>query len=99
MAERKPKFFKNEPPKVAIINRIPPQALEMEEFILGAILIDKDSILKVVDILNIDDFYQEKNGLIYEIMLHLFNNKEPIDILTVSQKLDIKDQLDSIGGE
>lgn len=99
MAERKPKFVKNEAPKEAIINRIPPQALEMEESILGAILIDKDSILKVVDILNIDDFYQEKNGLIYEMMLHLFNNKEPIDMLTVSQKLDIQDKLDSIGGE
>lgn len=80
-------------------NQMPPQAVEMEESILGAILIHADAILYVLDILAADDFYQRKNGLIYDMMLELFNKKEPIDLLTVSHKLERNQQLDTVGGE
>lgn len=80
-------------------NQMPPQAVEMEESILGAILMHADAILYVLDILAADDFYQRKNGLIYDMMLELFNKKEPIDLLTVSHKLERNQQLDTVGGE
>lgn len=80
-------------------NQMPPQAIEMEESILGAILMHADAILYVLDILAADDFYQRKNGLIYDMMLELFNKKEPIDLLTVSHKLERNQQLDTVGGE
>lgn len=80
-------------------NKIPPQAVDMEESVLGAILIESDVLLKIVDILTPDDFYYEKNGLIYQMILELFNKKEPIDLITVSHKLELIDKLEEIGGE
>ena len=82
-----------------IQNKIPPQAVEMEESILGAILINKESLIHIVDTLAPDDFYHQKNGLIYEVMLDLFNKKEPIDLLTVTHKLELMQELDNVGGE
>lgn len=99
MAQNERKNQYQEAKKESISNRIPPQAVEMEESILGAVLIDKDSILRVIDTITPEDFYQEKNGLIFEIMIQLFNRKEPIDILTVSHKLELINKLEEVGGE
>ena len=80
------------------INRIPPQNTEAEAGVLGSILLDKDAIIKVGDVLHSDDFYDEKNKLIYLAMLELFEKSSSIDILTVSNILDIHGKLDIVGG-
>jgi replicative DNA helicase len=90
---------KYEDKKPVLHNKIPPQAVDMEESVLGAILIESDSLIKIVDILVQDDFYHEKNGIIYQMMIELFNRKEPIDLLTVTHKLELIGELDKVGGE
>ncbi len=78
--------------------RMPPQNLEAEQSILGALLIDKDAMLKVADILNPAEFYKDAHRLIYEAMLELYAAKEPIDILSLTTKLEEKKLLDNVGG-
>ena len=72
------------------MSRIPPQNLEAEASLLGALLLDKDAIIKVSDSLTPSDFYKEGHGLVYQAMLDLFEQHEPIDIVTVSNRLDEK---------
>ena len=79
-------------------DKLPPQNLEAERSVLGAILIDKDSIEKVVDILRPEDFYSRQNQLIYGAMIRLLEKNEPIDILTVTNKLGESGDLESAGG-
>ncbi|NDD50548.1 MAG: replicative DNA helicase, partial [Flavobacteriia bacterium] len=67
--------------------RIPPQAIELEEAVLGALLIDRDALSKVVDILAPESFYVEAHQHIFEAVTHLFGESDPIDILTVAQRL------------
>jgi len=67
--------------------RIPPQDLEAEQSVLGAIMIDKDAIGNIADILEPNDFYDKKNGVIYEAMLSLWDKKAPIDLLSLSSEL------------
>ncbi|MFH1890675.1 MAG: replicative DNA helicase [Candidatus Kuenenbacteria bacterium] len=80
------------------IEKIPPQNLEAEQAILGSILIDKEAITKIADSLISDDFYKDAHGLIYEAILDLYAKKEPLDILSLSSKLEGKKQLEQIGG-
>lgn len=80
------------------IDRLPPQNLEAEGCVLGSILLDKDAIIKVADILHSEDFYDEKNKIVYLAMLELYEKNNPIDILTVSEILDSQKKLDFIGG-
>lgn len=78
--------------------KIPPQDEEAEISILGSIMLDKDAMLKVVDILTPNDFYNSAHQKIYNVMLELFEKGEPIDALTVTAKLKEKKQISSIGG-
>ena len=80
------------------MDRIPPQNIEAEESLLGSLLIDKNAMLKVADILREDDFYRPSFGQIYETMLELYSNQSPIDLLTLSNRLQEKDLLEKIGG-
>ncbi len=80
------------------INKLPPQNIEAEKSVLGSILIDKDSIEKVVDILRPDDFYIRQHQLIYQAMAKLLEKNEPIDILTVTNKLEEAGELENAGG-
>lgn len=90
----------NQKPKDTLTpNRIPPQSLEMEISVLGSILLDQEAMLKVLDILKPEDFYKEANGIIFEGMLDLYAQREPIDLLSLANKLQQKNQLDLIGGE
>ncbi|OGY80714.1 MAG: replicative DNA helicase, partial [Candidatus Jacksonbacteria bacterium RIFOXYD2_FULL_43_21] len=77
---------------------IPPHNEEAEQAVLGGILIDKDAILKVASFLNSEDFYHDKHRYIYESMVYLFERRDPIDILHVSNRLKEKEQLGIIGG-
>ncbi len=78
--------------------KIPPQDLEAEKSVLGALMIDKDAILKIVDFLIPEDFYQESHRLIYETMIELFSKNQPIDLLSVKTKLKEKKILKDVGG-
>ncbi len=78
--------------------KIPPQNLEAEQSILGSLMIDKDAIFKVVDILSKEDFYKPDHGKIYEAIVNLYSKTQPIDILSVSSKLKEMNQLEEIGG-
>jgi replicative DNA helicase len=78
--------------------KLPPQSIEAEQSVLGSLLLDKKAVVKIADILKPDDFYRDVHGLIYETMLELFEKNEPIDIMTVSNRLEEKDRLEKIGG-
>jgi len=80
------------------ISKLPPQNLEAEIALLGALMIDKDAIIKIADIVNEEDFYKESHGKIYAAMRELFSRSEPIDILSLSNRLDEKKQLEATGG-
>lgn len=79
-------------------SRIPPQNVEAEASLLGAILIDSDAIVKVADIISADDFYDERHGSIYRAMFKLYEKRSPIDVLTLTEKLDNSDEIDLVGG-
>lgn len=78
--------------------KIPPQNLEAEQSVLGSLLIDKDAIITVADIVDPEDFYKDIHGMIYESMVELFERHEPVDILSLSNRLKEKNQLETIGG-
>jgi replicative DNA helicase len=80
------------------LGKVPPQAIEMEQAILGAILIEKEALVTVSGILKPESFYHEKHQKVYGSILDLFAKSEPIDILTVTQDLRKKGQLEFVGG-
>ncbi len=82
-----------------LIGKIPPHNDEAEQSLLGAILIDKEAIFKVSDILQPDDFYREAHRLIYEACSELCAKHEPIDLLSMANRLKDKQQLELIGGQ
>lgn len=81
-----------------IINRLPPQNPEAEQSVLGSLLLDRDAIIKIADILVADDFYDDKHRMIYRSILRLYDERASIDILTVSNKLDEGSSLEKTGG-
>lgn len=80
------------------IEKLPPQNIEAECSVLGSLLIDKEAIVKIADILTPSDFYNENHGEIFRAMLELFEERIPIDILSLSNKLEEKGKLKEIGG-
>jgi replicative DNA helicase len=80
------------------INRLPPQNIEAEQSVLGSLLLDKDAVIKVADMLTADDFYDEKHRIIYLAILKLYDERSSIDILTASNKLEEGASLEKIGG-
>ena len=81
-----------------ITTHLPPQNLEAEKSLLGSLLLDKESINKVLDFLKPEDFYSRAHQIIYENVVKLFEKREPIDLLSLSNKLKESSQLDIIGG-
>ncbi len=81
-----------------LTDTLPPQSIESEKSLLGALLTDREAIHKVVDIVTADDFYQRTHQLIYLAIFGLFEKRENIDILSVSSKLADMHQLDAVGG-
>ncbi len=78
--------------------KIPPQNTDAEASLLGSILIDSDAIVKVADIINENDFYDERHQEIYKALKTLYANHSPIDVLTLSNQLKNSDSLKSVGG-
>ena len=81
-----------------MMNIAPPSSLEAEQAILGSMLIDRDVLLKLESILSPDDFYDQGNRLIYEVMLDLSRRGIPIDIVTLSNELKGRDLVEKVGG-
>jgi replicative DNA helicase len=77
---------------------LPPQNLEAEASLLGAILIDSEAIVKIADSINSEDFYDKKHQYIYESILQLYEERSAIDVLTLSDKLSNNGHLELIGG-
>ncbi|NTW14934.1 MAG: replicative DNA helicase [Candidatus Moranbacteria bacterium] len=78
--------------------RIPPHNLEAEQSVLGALMLDKDAIIKVADLVRPGDFYRSDHNAIYETMLELYEDREPIDVLSLANRLEEKGKLDAVGG-
>ena len=102
MEKRNPlKIYENE--NQAIVNlsdgKIPPQALDLEEAVLGAMLIDEKGVNEVIDILSPEVFYKKSHQLIFESIQRLFRESEPIDLLTVSADLKKNKNFEVIGGD
>lgn len=84
--------------KEKLEGRLPPQNIEAEQSVLGSLMLDKDAIIKIADILSPDDFYRGSHADIYQAMIELFEKNEPIDLLSLTNLLEGKKQLDKIGG-
>lgn len=80
------------------IDRIPPQNIEAERSTLGSMLLEKEAIYKGAEVLKPEDFYREAHRVIFEVVTHLANKGEPVDIITVSEELKQRGMLDKIGG-
>ena len=80
------------------LGRLPPQALDLEESVLGALMLEKEALTNIIDILKPENFYKDAHKEIYQAIIDLFNNSQPIDLLTVTNQLKKNGTLDIIGG-
>jgi len=84
--------------KLQVRDKLPPQNIEAEMSLLGALMLDKDAIIKVADLVDPRDFYKPVHRIIYEAMLELFSKSEPVDLLSVSSRLKDKGKIEEVGG-
>jgi replicative DNA helicase len=80
------------------LGKLPPQAIELEEAVLGALMLERDAISIVIEILEAESFYKDEHKLIYGAIRSLFEKSQPIDILTVTNELRAQGKLEFIGG-
>ncbi|NCN94743.1 replicative DNA helicase [Candidatus Wolfebacteria bacterium] len=78
--------------------KLPPQDIEAERSVLGALMLDKEAIIKVADLINPSDFYQPAHAKIFDAIFKLFEKGEPIDVLSVNKKLKDNNELNTVGG-
>jgi replicative DNA helicase len=79
--------------------RVPPQAIDIEAQVLGAMLLEREAIAKVIEVLDEDAFHAEYHRKIYQAILALFDRSEPVDTITLAEELRRRGQLDAVGGE
>lgn len=80
------------------ITKVPPHSKEAEQSVLGSILIDKDAIIKIADLIKPEDFYYDIHKIVFEAISDLYNRHDPIDLLTLANLLEERKQIDTIGG-
>jgi replicative DNA helicase len=78
--------------------RVPPQNIEAEMSVLGSLMLDKDAIIQVADIARVGDFYKDDHNRIYEAILKLYEDNEPIDVLSLANRLEETSLLEKVGG-
>ncbi len=78
--------------------KIPPQAPEVEEAVLGALMLERDAYITVAAILKAESFYKEEHQKIFKVIQHLVANEKPVDLLMVTQELKNREELDEVGG-
>ena len=81
-----------------MLDRIPPQSIEAEQDVLGAMLIEREAISKVAEFLHTEDFYREAHRLLFATALELFDKNDAVDLITVIEHLRKNDQLEKAGG-
>ena len=81
-----------------LIEKLPPQNIEAEINVLGSILIDSDAFTRIADIITAEDFYKESHQEIFATMAELYSEHEPIDLLSLTNRLAEKKLLEKIGG-
>ncbi|MEK7822804.1 MAG: replicative DNA helicase [Nitrospirota bacterium] len=80
------------------LDRLPPQNIEAEQSVLGAILLENEILASVVEMLAPEDFYKDSHKKIFLAMLDLYKKNEPIDLITLTEQLSRKEQIEEIGG-
>jgi replicative DNA helicase len=80
------------------LGKVPPQAVELEEAVLGALMLEKDALTNVIDILKVESFYKDSHKVIFQAILDLFTESQPIDLLTVTTQLRKNGALELAGG-
>ncbi len=80
------------------IEKLPPQNIEAEQAVLGSLLIDKEAVLKIADLVGPEDFYRDVHRMIFESMLDVYGKHEPIDIVSLTNRLEERKQLETVGG-
>ncbi len=78
--------------------KLPPQNIDAEQAVLGAILVDKDALFKIANLISSDDFYRDDHKVIFSAMLYLFEKRSPIDLVTLTDELRRKKELERAGG-
>lgn len=89
---------KNKPQQESFTGKIQPQALDFEESVLGAVMLDRNAMHSIVNLISPDVFYKPQHVSIYESIISLYDQNQPIDILTVTQQLRADGKLESVGG-
>ncbi len=98
MSRIESKTIKKSIPLSIMPGKIPPQAIDFEMAVLGALLLERDALPKVIDILKPEHFYKDAHSIIYDSILSLFRDSQPVDLLTVSQFIKQSGKLEIIGG-
>lgn len=99
MAERKKSNQKSTIEEInAQYGKLPPQAIEVEEAVLGALMLERDAYVTVADIIQANSFYKEEHKKIFEAIQALSAKEKPVDLLMVTQELKDRNQLDEVGG-
>ena len=80
------------------LGKVPPHDIEAEQAVLGSMLTDKDAVISAIEILKIEDFYREDNKAIYTAILNLYQNSEPVDIITLKSELIAEGNFEKVGG-
>ena len=84
--------------KEAAAAKVPPQNLDAEKSLLGAVLIDEEALADVSEHVSPDDFYEKRHGLVFGAMMRLYEKHKPVDLLTLTDELNKKDELETVGG-
>ncbi|NLT94009.1 MAG: replicative DNA helicase [Clostridia bacterium] len=82
----------------SIFERIPPQNQEAEQAVLAAMMLDKDAVYEVIEILKDNDFYKEAHGILFQTITQLVEKGEPVDLITITERLRKDDNLEKVGG-
>jgi replicative DNA helicase len=93
VTRKKPSFD-----NTSMLGKVPPQATELEEAVLGALMLEKDALTNVIDILKVESFYKNAHQAIFQAILDLFTDTQPIDLLTVTTQLRKTGTLEAAGG-
>jgi len=78
--------------------KLPPQAVDVEEAVLGALMLERDAYVSVADIIDTDSFYKDEHKKVFEAIKYLSTHEKPVDLLMVTQELKNREQLDEVGG-
>ena len=80
------------------VGKVPPQNLDAEKSLLGAVLIDEETLADITEHVTLKDFYEKRHSMIYDAMMRLYEKRKPVDLLTLTDELKRKKELDEIGG-